>query len=214
MPKERTIDVNGLTTKISFIGGLPKTEKTTSLSAKLIPRDEILDLGNFLRRRSLEVVFTTGVFDMIHIGHARYLQLARSLGDVLVVGLNSDDSVHALKGPDRPILGEERRAEMLSFLSFVDYITIYPESTGAEVIKLLKPDKYLCVEGSWDGDIAAKDEVVAIAENGGRVYYTPRQSPTLSTTAIISQIAELVDREKDAELRMLRELMGNGGRKP
>jgi len=211
MAGERVIKINGVDTEISFIEGLSKVEKTTSLRAKLVPRDEILELGEFLRKRSLEISFTTGVFDMIHIGHARYMQLARSLGDVLVVGLNSDDSVHALKGPDRPILNEERRAEMLSFLSFVDYITIYPESTGAEVIRLLKPNKYLCVEGSWDGDIATKDEVVAIAENGGQVYYTPRQSPTLSTTTIISQISDLVGKEKDEELRMLRQLMENGG---
>jgi len=211
MASERVINVNGISTKIQFTEGLSKTERNTSLRPKLIPRQDLPELGDFLRKRGLEISFTTGVYDMIHIGHARYMQLARSLGDILVVGLNSDDSVHALKGPDRPILSEDKRAEMLSFLSFVDYITIFPETTGAEVIRLLKPSRYLCVEGSWDGDIGAKDEVIAITENGGEVFYTPRQSPTLSTTAIIERIAESVGREKDDELRQLRSMMENNG---
>lgn len=158
------------------------------LKAKLVARDELSTLGDFLRKRGLLITFTTGVYDMIHIGHARYLELAKSLGAVLIVGLNSDNSVRELKGPSRPILDEPRRAEMLSFLESVDYINIYPETDGAEVIRLLKPDVYLCVEGSWEGDIGTKAEVQAIAEYGGEVFYSPRQDPSLSTSAIIDKI--------------------------
>jgi bifunctional ADP-heptose synthase (sugar kinase/adenylyltransferase) len=80
---------------------------------------------------------------------------------------------------------------MLSFFECVDHITIFPETTGAEVIRLLRPDAYLCVEGSWQGDIGAKEEVVAMLEHGGEIYYTARQDPNLSTSAIIEKIGKL-----------------------
>ncbi len=186
----RSVEINGSAIEICFAQGLSGLENPL-LTAKLIPQEELADLGGFFRRRGKRISFTTGVYDMIHIGHSRYLQMARDLAGqfgCLVTGLNSDKSVKALKGPYRPILPERQRAEMLSFLGFVDYISIYDGPNGAEIIKLLRPDVYLCVEGSWEGDIATKEEVKAMAEVGGSVYYTPRQEPSLSTTEIISRI--------------------------
>ncbi len=171
------------------------------LRSKIVPRGELLGLGNFLRKRGYEVVFTTGVYDMIHIGHVRYLELARSLGDVLVVGLNTDKSVKRLKGPSRPILTEMQRAEMLSFLGSVDYITLFSESTGAETIKKLKPNAYLCVEDSWEGEIETKKEVVAMSGHAGRVYYAPRQAPTVSTTKIVSKLSKQISQELLEEIQ-------------
>lgn|SRR3989344_721591 len=182
------ITINGLETHIRFLEGSSNKEIHPLLRAKLVPREELSTLGDFLNNRGLKKVFTTGVYDMIHIGHARYLHLAKSLGDVLIVGLNTDDSVRRIKGPNRPILEERKRAEMLSFITFVDYITPFQEDTGAEVIKILRPEAYLCVEGSWEGDIATKAEVVAVTELGGEIYYTPRQDPFLSTSEIINRI--------------------------
>lgn len=171
------------------------------LRSKIVPRKDLSNLGDFLRSRGYEVVFTTGVFDMIHIGHVRYLELAKSLGDVLVVGLNTDKSVRQLKGPNRPVLTEIQRAEMLSFLGSVDYITLFPETTGAESIKKLKPDVYLCVEGSWEGEIETKKEVIAMSEHSGRVYYVPRQEPTVSTTKIVNKISKQIGQELLDELQ-------------
>ncbi len=189
MSKNKVLQVKSSKINVSF---LPGSNGIThpKLNAKLIPREELGALGEFLRRRGLRVAFTTGVFDMIHIGHVRYLELAKSLGHILVVGLNSDSSVKKLKGDDRPVLDEGKRSEMLSFLEAVDYITIYPEPTGGEVIKILKPNAYLCVEGSWDGDLAIKDEVKSMVKHKGEVFYTPRQDPVLSTTAIIEKIGK------------------------
>ncbi|KKQ98607.1 MAG: Glycerol-3-phosphate cytidyltransferase [Candidatus Woesebacteria bacterium GW2011_GWB1_39_12] len=184
------VKIGGNEVSIHFLEGNSTKETHPLLQNKLIPRGELASVGDFLRRRGYKLSFTTGVFDMVHIGHARYLELARSLGNVLFVGLNTDESVKRLKGPNRPVLRESERAEMLSFIQFVDYITPFPEDNGAEVIRILKPDTYLCVEGSWEGDIETKAEVIAMTEIGGQVFRTPRQDPFLSTTDIIHKISE------------------------
>lgn len=161
-----------------------------SLEQKLVTREQLGLLGDFLRERHKKIAFTTGTYDMIHIGHGRYLALARSLGDVLVLGLNSDSSVKQYKGPSRPILEERKREEMLAFLSSIDFITPYDEVTGAETIRILRPDAYLCVEGSWpEGtELKDKDEVKAMALHNGKTYCTPRQAPFLSTSTIIEKL--------------------------
>ena len=165
-------------------------EAHPSLKRKLVSCVQLPALGEFLRSRCLRTAFTTGTYDMIHIGHGRYLELARSLGDVLVVGLNSDISVRTYKGPDRPILAEMKRAEMLAYLAAVDYITLYDEPTGEKTIRLLQPDSYLCVEGSWPEGTELKDkpEVKAVAAYGGVIYCSPRQEPHLSTSTIIERL--------------------------
>ncbi len=168
---------------------------------KLVPREELAALGAFLHSRHQVIAYATGVYDLIHVGHVRFLELARQQGDVLVVGLNSDESVRTYKDPDRPILPEAVRAEMLCYLASVDYVTIYPETTGVETMKLLQPDSYLCVEGSWNGNLESKAEVQEMLKLGGKVYYSPRQSPTVSTSAVIDKISQLERKRVIAELR-------------
>lgn len=87
-----------------------------------------------------KIVFTNGCFDILHVGHKRYLQQAATLGDILVVGVNSDASVRRLKGPTRPVNNEQDRAEMLSALGFIDYVVIFDEDTPYELIKKIQPD--------------------------------------------------------------------------
>lgn len=160
------------------------------LVQKLLSRGELPEIGTFLRRHGKIISFTTGTYDMVHIGHGRYLELAKLLGDILVIGLNSDVSVRSYKGPDRPILGEMGRAEMLAYFEVVDFIVMYDEPTAEGIIRELKPDHYLCVEGSWPESTKLEDkpEVVAMAEHGGRIFLTPRQAPHLSTSRIIEKI--------------------------
>jgi len=208
--RDRIVQINDRQMAIYFLEGESGVERSKHLSQKLIPREELEALGQFLRRRNLKIAYTSGAYDVIHKGHARYLNLARSLGDVLVVGLNSDLSIQGYKGPDRPILHEEDRAEMLSFLGAVNYITIYDEPTGEEVVKRLKPDVYLCVEGSWEGDIATKREVIAMAEVGGEVFYTPRQDPFQSTSDIIAQIGEKYGKQAYEDYKRMMEAVANG----
>ena len=117
-------------------------------------------------RRGRKIVFTNGCFDILHLGHVRYLQEARRLGDFLVVGLNSDSSVQVLKGPTRPIQSEMARAEILAALACVDAVTIFGEQTAANLIREVRPDIY--VKG---GDYTPETIIEApiVREAGGEV---------------------------------------------
>jgi D-beta-D-heptose 7-phosphate kinase/D-beta-D-heptose 1-phosphate adenosyltransferase len=136
------------------------------------------------RARGRRVVFTNGVFDLLHPGHVRYLQDARALGDVLIVGLNSDQSVRRNKGSDRPIIPENERAEVLAALDCVDAVVVFPEETPAEIIRQVLPD--VLVKGAdWPADqIVGRDTV---EERGGRVVLVPVEQGH-STTAIVERI--------------------------
>lgn len=131
-----------------------------------------------------KIVFTNGCFDIIHAGHVKYLQEARKLGDLLVVGLNSDNSVKHLKGTTRPINNQKNRAILLKALRSVDYVIIFEEDTPYNLIKELKPD-ILVKGGDWKiNDIVGADIVLA---NGGQVFSLSFVKG-LSTTAILEKI--------------------------
>jgi D-beta-D-heptose 7-phosphate kinase/D-beta-D-heptose 1-phosphate adenosyltransferase len=138
-----------------------------------------------IRRHGKIIVFTNGVYDLLHPGHVRYLQAARALGDALIVGVNSDRSVRAIKGPTRPITPEHERAEILSALRCVDAAVIFDEDTPAAIIKAIQPD--ILVKGAdWAEDaIVGRDTVEA---RGGRVVRMPIEEGW-STTSIIRGIA-------------------------
>jgi D-beta-D-heptose 7-phosphate kinase/D-beta-D-heptose 1-phosphate adenosyltransferase len=146
--------------------------------------DEAASFAEGLRRAGKTVVFTNGVFDLLHPGHVRYLQHARSLGDALIVGLNSDRSVRANKGPTRPITPEAERAEILAALACVDAVAIFDAETPAEIIKRIQPD--VLVKGAdWAADaIVGRDTVEA---RGGKVVRVNIE-PGWSTTGIIQKI--------------------------
>jgi len=137
-----------------------------------------------LRREGKRVVFTNGCFDLLHPGHVRYLAEARSLGDALIVALNSDRSVRALKGKGRPILNEQERAEVMAALACVSYVTIFDEETPREVIARLLPD-VLVKGGDWSIDTIVGREEVEVA--GGQVL-SLRYINGSSTTDIIERI--------------------------
>ena len=135
------------------------------------------------RARGRRVVFTNGVFDILHPGHVRYLQSARSHGDVLIVGLNSDASVRRNKGPDRPINPEHERAEILVALACVDAVSIFDDDTPADIIRRVQPD--VLVKGSdWPADqIVGRDTVEA---RGGTVILEPVEQG-YSTTSLVEK---------------------------
>jgi D-beta-D-heptose 7-phosphate kinase/D-beta-D-heptose 1-phosphate adenosyltransferase len=125
---------------------------------KIVDRARLKDIISRSKSQGKKIVFTNGCFDIIHIGHIRYLREAKNLGDILIIGLNSDNSVSKIK-PGRPLIPEEQRAEVLSALYMVDYITIFDEDTPYELIKEIKPD--VLVKGSDWGkeDIVGRDIV-------------------------------------------------------
>jgi rfaE bifunctional protein nucleotidyltransferase chain/domain len=136
----------------------------------ILTPDAAGDLADRERRAGRRVVFTNGVFDLLHPGHIRYLRAARAEGDLLIVGLNSDRSVRAIKGPSRPITPEGERAEILAALTCVDAVTIFDEDTPAEIIRRVQPD--VLVKGADWGEnaIVGRDTVEA---RGGRVVRMP-----------------------------------------
>jgi D-beta-D-heptose 7-phosphate kinase/D-beta-D-heptose 1-phosphate adenosyltransferase len=137
-----------------------------------------------LRESGRTVVFTNGVFDLLHPGHIRYLQQARRLGDALVVGVNADESVRRNKGPERPITPQDERAEVLAALECVDAVVIFAEDTPADIIRLVQPD--ILVKGAdWPPDqIVGRDTVES---RGGRVVLVPVEAGH-STTSIVERI--------------------------
>ena len=131
-----------------------------------------------------KIVFTNGCFDILHVGHVRYLKQASELGDILVVGLNNDDSVKRLKGVDRPVNSEKDRAELLTALGFVDYVVVFDEDTPYNLIKAIQPDVLVKGGDYKPEDVVGKD---IVESRGGIVQILPFVEGK-STTGIINKI--------------------------
>jgi rfaE bifunctional protein nucleotidyltransferase chain/domain len=153
---------------------------------RVVAVDELGELGRVLREQGLRVVCTNGHFDLLHVGHLRYLQAARALGDVLVVGVNDDRVTTARKGPERPILPEDERAEMLAGLACVDYVTIFHEPTAERLVALLQPDVYV-KGGDYAPGGAALPEADVVAAHGGQTVILPLV-PGRSTSDLVRAI--------------------------
>ena len=151
---------------------------------KILSQDELLGLRQRLRASGKTLVFTNGVFDLLHVGHVRYLAAARALGDALVVAVNSDRAVRELKGKQRPIVNQDERAEILAALKQVDYVTIFDEVSPRQLITSLLPD-VLVKGGDYQLDeIHGREEVEAA---GGRVVSLPFIAG-VSTSTIIERL--------------------------
>jgi D-beta-D-heptose 7-phosphate kinase/D-beta-D-heptose 1-phosphate adenosyltransferase len=156
---------------------------------KILSQDELLGLRQGLRAAGKTVVFTNGVFDLLHVGHVRYLAAARALGDALVVAVNSDRTVRELKGAGRPVINEDERAEILAALRQVDYVTIFDDVSPRSLIATLLPD-VLVKGGDYTLDeIHGREEVEAA---GGRVVSLPL-IPGASTSTIVERMKEATD---------------------
>jgi D-beta-D-heptose 7-phosphate kinase/D-beta-D-heptose 1-phosphate adenosyltransferase len=148
---------------------------------KILSLEQAYEVVEELKRQGKRVVFTNGCFDLLHPGHVRYLAQARKLGDALLVAVNSDSGVRAIKGPGRPILPEGERAEILAALECVDYVTIFSDLTPQAVIARMLP-QVLVKGGDWGPDeIVGRAEVEAV---GGKIVSIP-VVPGFSTSAII-----------------------------
>ena len=155
------------------------------MSGQVLTQERLIPTIERMRANGKLIVFTNGCFDLMHIGHTRYLQEAKSLGDVLVVGVNSDASVRSLeKGSDRPIVPEAQRAEVVAALGCVDFVVIFTESDPGRLIAAVQPD-VLVKGGDWAWDqIVGRDVVEA---HGGLVRTIPLV-PGLSTTTLLQRI--------------------------
>jgi D-beta-D-heptose 7-phosphate kinase/D-beta-D-heptose 1-phosphate adenosyltransferase len=154
------------------------------MAGKVLSQEDLFKERERLRAEGKVVVFTNGVFDLLHVGHVRYLTQARSLGDVLIVAINSDESVRELKGENRPVIVEQERAEIIAALSQVSYVTIFDDVSPRKLIANLLPD--VLVKG---GDYAL-DEIHGgpeILAAGGKVVSLPFVAGA-STTALIERM--------------------------
>ncbi len=153
-------------------------------SNSIISAKSLVPVLGELQKNGKKIVFTNGCFDILHPGHVTYLAAAKELGDILVIGLNSDASVRRLKGEKRPIMAEDARALLLAALASVDYVTIFDEDDPYQLIRVLQPD-ILVKGGDWDtASIVGRDLVEA---RGGKVYSLPFVDE-YSTTSIVEEI--------------------------
>jgi rfaE bifunctional protein nucleotidyltransferase chain/domain len=154
---------------------------------KVLSREELMEALEPRRASGERIVFTNGCFDILHVGHARYLAQARALGDLLVVGLNSDESVRGLKGPQRPLIPEAERAEMLAHLESVDYVCLFGESRPDNLLEVVRP--HIHAKG---GDYRAEDlpEAEAVRRHGGEIAILPLVEGR-STTNVIARVLEV-----------------------
>jgi rfaE bifunctional protein nucleotidyltransferase chain/domain len=161
-----------------------KFSAATPSMGKILSQDELILLTTREKRNGRRVVFTNGCFDLLHPGHVRCLAEARALGDLLVVAVNSDRSVRGNKGPERPLVPQQDRAEVLAALSSVDYVTVFDEPTPRELIARVLPS--VLVKGAdWGpNEVAGREEVEAA---GGRVVSIPL-TPGYSTTSLLQRI--------------------------
>jgi len=156
------------------------------VNAKIIPRLEAGALGRRLRAEGLRVVFANGCFDLLHVGHVRYLQGSRAEGDVLVVGVNSDRAVGVLKGPGRPLLPAEARAELVASLESVSYVMIFDDLTVEGVLRDLRPDVHCKGTDYTEGTVPERD---VMRELGGEIRIVG-DAKNHSTRQIMARIAE------------------------
>ncbi len=151
---------------------------------KYFLKDEILKIVEKLKNENKKIVFTNGCFDILHVGHVRYLNKSAEFGDILIVGLNSDASVKRLKGESRPLNNENDRAEVLSALKSVDYVVLFNEDTPENLLECIKPDIY--TKGA-DYTLETLPEAKTVIKNGGHVEFIEMVDGK-STTNIINNI--------------------------
>jgi rfaE bifunctional protein nucleotidyltransferase chain/domain len=158
------------------------------MNAKVVGLEELSERGKQLRAAGRKLVATNGCFDLLHVGHVRYLQAARSLGDLLAVGLNGDRSVRELKGKGRPVTGERDRAELLAALQCVDLVTIFPEVRAMQFIAASHPAIYV-KGGDYSPETLNEEERALLKEIGAEIRFIPFEAG-YSTSRLLEQICK------------------------
>ncbi len=153
---------------------------------------ELIELRKVLddtTKKRKKLVFVSGTYDLLHVGHARFIQKAAVLGDILIVGIPSDDKIRSKKGYGRPIISEFSRAYVLASLDFVDSVYIFDEDVVAPTLEILKPDVFFTVDEEWNSGVKKSQEYKTVTRYGGKVVLAPRQSPFVSSSTLINKIA-------------------------
>ncbi len=159
----------------------------SSWKKRLISQSDLMTLHEKLKEKGMKIVFTAGSWDLLHVGQCRYLEKAKAEGDILVVGVSSNEAIKRVKGPNKPILDEKIRSEMLAYLRPVDFVTILPEPSCQPTLGLLKPDVFITVREDWTEEYKNSKEYKTVTKYGGEVQVVDRQSTSLSTTKIVQR---------------------------
>lgn len=159
-------------------------ERKSSAAGRILERNRLIARVAIARKGGARVVFANGCFDLLHVGHVRYLEAARALGDLLVVGINSDEQVRRLKGEGRPFVPERERAETVASLRAVDYVTVFPEPTVTELLLALRPDIHAKGTDYTEESVPERD---VVRSYGGRVQIVgdPKEH---SSTAMLRKV--------------------------
>lgn len=156
---------------------------------KVVPLEDLPQWRQAIRESGRKLVVTNGCFDLLHVGHVAYLETARRHGDLLLIGLNGDGSVRALKGESRPLNTESDRATVLAALECVDAVTVFPEKTATRFLALAQPDVYV-KGGDYTLDTLNPDERQAVERGGGQIVLVPFV-PGKSTSALLEKLVRL-----------------------
>ncbi len=156
------------------------------MKSKIIAREDVSDLGNRLRREGRHIAFANGCFDLLHVGHVRYLEAAREAGDVLVVGVNSDRAVRALKGEGRPLLPAEARAELVAALAAVDFVAIFDDLTAEQILRDLRPNVH-CKGTDYSPETVPEKDVMKSLNGEVRIVGDDKSH---STRELLAEIAK------------------------
>jgi len=159
----------------------------TTWKKRLIAMSDLMTLHEELKAKGKKIVFTAGSWDLLHVGQCRYMEAAKKEGDILVVGVSSNEAIRKVKGPNKPILDEKIRAEMLTYLRSVDFVTILPEPSCAPTLGLLQPDIFITVREDWAANYKESKEYKIVTKYDGEVKVVDRQSTALSTTKIVQR---------------------------
>lgn len=158
-------------------------------SDKIVRLEELEQRANKLRAAGKKIVATNGCFDLLHVGHVRYLNAARALGDALIVGINGDESVRELKGAGRPVNSENDRAEIVAALECVDLVTIFPEMRATRFLELAAPDVYV-KGGDYKQDTLNADEREVLQKIGAKIDIVPFE-PGYSTSDLLARLSKI-----------------------
>jgi rfaE bifunctional protein nucleotidyltransferase chain/domain len=158
------------------------------MKKKILTAEQACALGDEMRENGRKLVFTNGCFDLLHVGHVRYLQAARALGDALLVAINGDESVRALKGEGRPLNRAEDRAELIAALESVDHVVIFPEVRATQVLAIVRPAIYV-KGGDYTEDSLHAEERAALDQIGAEIRILPFEAGH-STSGLLEKIKQ------------------------
>ena len=167
----------------------PRQNAAVSFLEKIIPWEQLASWRAAVRKSGKRLVVTNGCFDLLHLGHVTYLDGARELGDALLIGVNSDDAVRQLKGPERPVNSEQDRAAVLAALQSVSGVCLFREKTATRFLEAAQPDIYV-KGGDYNLETINQDERRAVEQAGGQIRFVP-VVPGRSTTALLKKLSQL-----------------------